>query len=102
MNILVIDDEVVQVKSLKRGLRSLGYNVLESFSAEDGLKIIQSDTKKVNLILTDYAMPGMNGIGMPPDNWSMYNESLNAQRTEGDFLHGQEKETQRGANHPET
>ncbi len=40
--------------------------------------------------------------GMPPDNWSMYNESLNAQRTEGDFLHGQEKETQRGANHPET
>jgi DNA-binding response OmpR family regulator len=62
MNLLVIDDEVVQLESLRRGLKSKGYQVLEASSAEEGLRQIKKNSNKVDLVLMDYAMPGGNGI----------------------------------------
>jgi signal transduction histidine kinase len=61
MNILVVDDEKVQLETLRRGLGSKGHVVAEALSAEEALKHLGSDTK-IDLVLTDYAMPGMNGI----------------------------------------
>jgi CheY-like chemotaxis protein len=63
MKILVVDDDMVQLESLRRGLRSKGYQVLEALSAEDALnRFTHSHTNEIDLVLSDYLMPGMNGI----------------------------------------
>lgn len=62
MNILIVDDEKVQLETLKRGLGSKGHVVAEALSAEEALEYLNKDGNKIDLVLTDYAMPGMNGI----------------------------------------
>ena len=37
MNILIVDDEEVQIETLRRALRSKGYQVFEALSAVDAL-----------------------------------------------------------------
>lgn len=64
MKILVVDDETEILEIVKKGLRSRGYHVLEALSAEDALKHLNESTHKINLVLTDYAMPGMDGIAL--------------------------------------
>jgi len=63
MNILVVDDDSVQLQTLRRGLRNKGYRVLEALSAEEALnRFTLSTVAKIDLVLSDYLMPGMNGI----------------------------------------
>ena len=62
MNILVVDDEKVQIETLRRALRSRGYKVFEAFSAEDALRQLDIADCGIGLVLTDYVMPGNNGI----------------------------------------
>ena len=63
MNILIVDDDLTQLETLRRGLRSKGYNVLEASSGKDALNFLQDGkTDQIHLILTDYVMPEMNGI----------------------------------------
>jgi CheY-like chemotaxis protein len=63
MNILIVDDDLTQLETLRRGLRSKGYNVLEASSGKDALNLLQDGkTDQIHLILTDYVMPEMNGI----------------------------------------
>lgn len=62
MNILVVDDEIEQLRSLRIILKSNGYEVLEALNAEEALKYLDDDQFRVDLILSDYAMPGMNGL----------------------------------------
>ena len=64
MNILVVDDEIVQLESLRRGLQSKGCKVLEALSARDALNLLENDKSGVDLVITDYAMPLMNGIDL--------------------------------------
>jgi CheY-like chemotaxis protein len=42
-------------------LTNLGHMVIETHSGPKALKILQ-DGRSVNLLLTDYAMPGMTGL----------------------------------------
>jgi CheY-like chemotaxis protein len=63
MNILIVDDDLTQLETLRRGLRSKGYNVLEASSGEEALNLFEdAKTNQIHLILTDYVMPEMNGI----------------------------------------
>ena len=64
MNILVVDDEIVQIETVSRGLRSKGYQVTSALNAEDALKKIRRNHTNIDMVITDYAMPGMNGIGL--------------------------------------
>jgi CheY-like chemotaxis protein len=65
MNVLVVDDDMVQLESLKRGLKNKGYQVLEALSAEEALGYVSNaHVNKVDIVLTDYIMPGMNGIDL--------------------------------------
>lgn len=62
MNVLIVDDEIIQVESLRRGLRSKGYRVAEAFCAQEALNLLNSSERSIDLVITDYAMPVMNGI----------------------------------------
>jgi len=62
MKILVVDDEVDQVESLRRGLRSKGHHVLEALSAPQALNFLRDSRMDIDLVITDYSMPGMDGI----------------------------------------
>jgi DNA-binding NtrC family response regulator len=62
MNILIVDDEIDQLETIRRGLKSCGFKVCEASSAEEGLKILEAAKQEIDLILTDYRMQGMNGI----------------------------------------
>ena len=63
MVLLVVDDEAVQLESLRRGLRSKGYSVFGATSGQEALDVLKSrEGDEIGLVITDYAMPDMNGI----------------------------------------
>lgn len=62
MNILVVDDEKEQLESLRMVLKSNGYKVLAALNAEDALECFNDDHQRIDLVLTDYVMPGMDGL----------------------------------------
>jgi two-component system, NtrC family, sensor kinase len=62
MNILVTDDEGIVIESLQRGLRKHGYSVVGALNGEEALKKLNNGGPKIDLVITDYAMPGMNGL----------------------------------------
>lgn len=67
MKILVVDDELDEVESLSRGLRSKGYQVLQALSAQEALNHIHHDRGSIDLVITDYSMPLRNGIDLLND-----------------------------------
>lgn len=64
MNIMVVDDEILGVEALERGLRCKGHQVVTVRSASDALATVASGGCRVDLIVTDYKMPEMNGIDL--------------------------------------
>jgi DNA-binding NtrC family response regulator len=58
--ILVIDDDSMILMILKQTLSKAGYRVITAFSGEEGIALLA--TSHVDLVLTDYLMPGMSGI----------------------------------------
>lgn len=62
MTILIVDDEIVLLESLRRGLKSRGYLVLEAPNAQEALNLLHNSVIQVDLVITDYAMPGMDGL----------------------------------------
>lgn len=58
--ILVVDDSRMQRKILSASLSRSGYEVIEAGSGEEGLEICR--TQSPDLILSDWMMPGMNGL----------------------------------------
>lgn len=62
MNIMIVDDEAIQLDSLNRGLRSKGYQVQGMGCPEEALSFLNDHEGPVDLVITDYAMPGMNGM----------------------------------------
>jgi len=60
-HILVVDDEKVLARTLMKMLQSLGYRVTISNSSEKAIEIFQSNPEDINLVLTDWAIPGMTG-----------------------------------------
>ncbi len=59
-NILVVDDEPVNIKILKAMLSSESFNVIQSSSGSETLKLIEQDLP--DLILLDVMMPDMDGF----------------------------------------
>ncbi len=62
MNLLIIDNEIDQLQSLKRALMSRGYRVFEALGGEDGLDRLDQMAGQIDMVLTDYDMLGMNGL----------------------------------------
>ncbi len=58
--ILVIDDEELIVKSLRKLLEKNGFEVFIAKNGQDAL--IMAEEEKFDLIVADIRMPGMNGV----------------------------------------
>jgi len=57
--ILVVDDEKMVLNAITRTLRSENYTTLTAQSGDEGLMLLKNHD--VELVVSDYNMPGMNG-----------------------------------------
>ena len=62
--ILVVDDEPEILAVVRHSLESMGYTVLTVASAGEALLLVEGGQEKIDLLLTDVVMPGMNGHGL--------------------------------------
>lgn len=60
--ILLVDDEVSVRLPVARMLKHLGYRVLVASGSAEALNIADTHADRVDLLLTDVIMPGMNGV----------------------------------------
>jgi signal transduction histidine kinase/CheY-like chemotaxis protein len=61
LKILIVDDDALISMSTVDMLEDLGHEVLEAHSGKRALEILQ-DVEGVDLMITDYSMPKMNGM----------------------------------------
>jgi nitrogen-specific signal transduction histidine kinase/CheY-like chemotaxis protein len=59
--VLVVEDEESVRAMTGRLLQSEGYQVLEAADGREALELIGGDSERVDLVITDVAMPSMNG-----------------------------------------
>ena len=57
--VLLVDDEPIVTRALKRMLLGEPYNVLSTNSAQKALAIMQAEN--IDVVVTDEKMPGMSG-----------------------------------------
>ncbi|MCG8339411.1 MAG: ATP-binding protein [Proteobacteria bacterium] len=60
--ILFVEDDADQRASVPRALETLGYKVVTAENAEDGLDKFKMKKANIDLIITDYDMPMINGF----------------------------------------
>ena len=58
---LLIDDEPMVTDICEMMLIKLGYQVLKANSGSEGIRIFEANKNRINLIISDFNMPGMNG-----------------------------------------
>jgi PAS domain S-box-containing protein len=63
-SILLVDDEVTVLKVMQRSLEKSGYRVLTAEDGEKGFEVYTKHEREINLVITDMAMPGMDGPGL--------------------------------------
>jgi CheY-like chemotaxis protein len=63
LKILLVDDDALVSMNTADMLTDLGHSVLEASSAADALQRLASGSE-FDVIVTDYAMPGMNGLDL--------------------------------------
>lgn len=62
--ILLVEDETPVRAFASRALKNKGYTVFEADCAENALELVRDHGSKLDLIVTDVIMPGMNGPTM--------------------------------------
>jgi len=60
-SILYVDDEVDSLKYFEKAF-SKKFSILTAFNANDGFKIIQENSDKIGVLLTDQRMPETSGV----------------------------------------
>ncbi|MBD3218601.1 MAG: response regulator [candidate division Zixibacteria bacterium] len=71
---LIVDDEENILKSLKRLFVGMEYKIYTAPSGEEALEILED--KKVQLVISDYRMPGMNGVEFLSKIKKMYPDTI--------------------------
>lgn len=61
IKILCVDDEINVLRALKRLFMDTDYELITASSGEEGLRLLK-EHDPVQLIISDYRMPGMNGV----------------------------------------
>jgi DNA-binding NtrC family response regulator len=65
LNVLVVDDERELRESLDQVLTSMGHNVIEAATGEEGLRILkerENTPGAVHMVLLDVNLPGLSGL----------------------------------------
>ncbi|MBW2248047.1 MAG: response regulator [Deltaproteobacteria bacterium] len=58
--VLIVDDEELVLEFIKRTLADDGYTILTALSGMEGLAKLKNH--EVSMVISDYKMPGMNGL----------------------------------------
>ena len=59
--ILLVEDEIPVRMFCTHALKNKGYNIIEAENGEEALKIFRNTQSKIDLIISDVIMPGING-----------------------------------------
>ena len=59
---MVVDDSNVCLKTTRRQLSRLGYNVVIANNSTAAMSLLRENSEKIKLILLDIIMPDVNGI----------------------------------------
>ncbi|HZA98251.1 MAG TPA: response regulator, partial [Gemmatimonadales bacterium] len=62
--VLIAEDEPMVRGIMARALRGCGYTVLEASDGQDALKLLDTETRPISLIVADVVMPDMGGQEM--------------------------------------
>jgi CheY-like chemotaxis protein len=60
--VLLLDDEPILAVAVERRLRALGYEVVACTTPQAALDAFTADPSGIDIVLTDYSMPDMNGF----------------------------------------
>ncbi|VFQ61943.1 unnamed protein product [Cuscuta campestris] len=60
-HVLAVDDSVIDRKLIERLLKTCSYQVTAVESGMKAMEVLGKEIEGVNLIITDYSMPGMTG-----------------------------------------
>lgn len=60
--ILLVDDDIVVLTSMSKILSSFGYIVAGASNPEAAIDYVAKSKKRFDLIITDLAMPGIDGV----------------------------------------
>jgi signal transduction histidine kinase len=63
LKILLVDDDFLVSMNTANMLTDLGHSVVEASSGADALQLLASNAE-FDVVVTDYAMPGMNGLDL--------------------------------------
>ncbi|OGW72134.1 MAG: hypothetical protein A2Y02_03370 [Omnitrophica bacterium GWA2_52_12] len=58
--ILIVDDEEILIQTISKLLERCGYQTARASTGQDALSMAESE--KIDLIICDMRMPGMNGV----------------------------------------
>ncbi len=61
-SILIIEDDQRLASLLQTGIEEAGHHALLAYDAEMALRLLKSENKHINLVISDIILPGMNGI----------------------------------------
>jgi len=62
MTVLLIDDEIINRMILRKYLnKNKVYHIIEASDGEEGFSLFKENENHLDLIITDYQMPNMNG-----------------------------------------
>jgi DNA-binding response OmpR family regulator len=59
--ILLIDDEPMVTDICEMMIKRLGHKVLKAHSGSEGIEVFMAHKTRIDLIISDFNMPGMNG-----------------------------------------
>lgn len=62
--LLVVNDEEMLANMMKDMLEGLGYRVTAKTDGVEALETVRSDPERFDLVITDYTMPDMTGLGL--------------------------------------
>lgn len=60
--LMVVDDEEGVRRSLKKVLEKDGYRILLAENGEEALEMVRSNSREIETVISDYKMPGMDGL----------------------------------------
>ncbi|MBU3917245.1 response regulator [bacterium] len=62
ITILVVEDDIMTLETIIENLTDRGFDVIAAENGIEALKILESTTKQIKVIILDWMMPEMNGI----------------------------------------